>query len=181
MRHTWNRFAHGAPYGKNLGVFSSLVPCLETNPRLPCSEMCCSSDASLSGGAFAVRYAPLDDITRISHSLPDTSLWTKHRSSHKSNTFAGKLLRNSGMRKGDDRVHCSSSRGMSLCSLLATLTHKRMLGQFMVERAATRSSVCTVVRRFELHSYFVFDHLSATHCESLSCRPVDSEDTSGCS
>ena len=51
--------------------------------------------------------------------------------------------RNSGMCKGDDRVHCSSSRGMSLCSLLATLTHKRMLGQFTVETAATRSSVCT--------------------------------------
>ena len=51
---------------EKLRDFSSLVPCLEANLRLLWSEMCYSSDASLSGGAFAVRCVPLDDISRIS-------------------------------------------------------------------------------------------------------------------
>ena len=46
-----------------------------------------------------------------------------------------------------------------------------------MKTAATRSPVCTVARRFELHSYFVSDP-SAAHRESLSVRRVDSEDNS---
>ena len=41
-----------------LQTFSSLVPCLETNLRLPWAEICYSSDASLTGGAASVHDVP---------------------------------------------------------------------------------------------------------------------------
>ena len=68
---------------------------------------------------------------------------------------SSRLPCNYGTCKCGDRTHRPSSRGLSLRRLLRRCTHNRLPGQFMVERAASRSSVCTAASRFGLHSYFV--------------------------
>ena len=50
---------------EELQTFKSLVPSLEANLRLPWSEVCYSTDASLTGGLFTLRSASVHDV--ISH------------------------------------------------------------------------------------------------------------------
>ena len=50
---------------EELETFGSLVPCLEAHLRLPWSDMCQSSDASLAGSASTMRSASVHDVSHI--------------------------------------------------------------------------------------------------------------------